>query len=58
MPNRADIAKGGFAFILHGVFTPTECDGFIAASEQRGYDAALVNDYRTGQQVRLKTIRT
>lgn len=43
LPNKSERHRGGFAFVLHDVFTPAECAAMIADSEARGYDQALVN---------------
>jgi len=43
LPNASERRRGGFAFVLHNVFSAAECAAMIAASEQRGYDQALVN---------------
>ena len=43
LPNADELRRGGFAFVLHDVFSPAECVAMIAASEARGYDQALIN---------------
>lgn len=43
LPNESERRRGGFAFVLHDVFSPAECAEMIAASEARGYDQALIN---------------
>ncbi|KAG4074924.1 hypothetical protein HA402_009349 [Bradysia odoriphaga] len=47
---------GRLAFLLHGVFTPEECEGLIKISEQTGYTPALVH-VGGGKQVLIKGYR-
>ena len=50
LPNRTEIERGAFAFVLHKVFTREECQALIDASEQRGYEAALVDTGEGGSR--------
>lgn len=47
LPNPDEVQRGGFAFVLHNVFTVDECETIIEESEARGYEQALVNTGRT-----------
>jgi len=46
LPNQDEVDRGAFAFVLRNVYTPEECVAMIAASEERGYEQALVNTGR------------
>eukprot|EP01043_Picozoa_sp_COSAG02_P048130 COSAG02_NODE_4695_length_5086_cov_2.667135_2_plen_327_part_00 len=43
LPNAADVERGAFAFVLHNVFSESECRRMIEASERRGYSEALIS---------------
>jgi predicted 2-oxoglutarate/Fe(II)-dependent dioxygenase YbiX len=36
---------GDHIFIIHGFFTPEECDAFVAKSERAGYEDATINTF-------------
>lgn len=48
--------EGRLAFLLHGVFTPEECERLIKISEDTGYTQALV-DVGGGKQMLIKGYR-
>ncbi|KAJ6635528.1 hypothetical protein Bhyg_14114 [Pseudolycoriella hygida] len=48
--------SGKLAFLLHNVFTPTECANLIKTSEEAGYSEALVH-VGGGQQLLMKGYR-
>jgi len=43
LPNERDRRKNKFAKILMNVFSPEECNDFIARAERSGFEPALVN---------------
>merc|ERR1712137_817621 len=49
-------AENSLAFILDGVFTPSECEEWIQLTESQGYEPALVN-IGAGRQMLMTDIR-